>query len=100
MKVLQEIEAGARIASVARAHGIGDKTIYAWRERYQGMTKSDLAQMRALLAGARRYDPRDLLGEGASDDRGNGDPIISGWELVGGRSRHRHVRAKKRTPTR
>jgi putative transposase len=42
IKVLGEIEAGASIASVSRTHGISDQTIYKWRERYQGMTKSDL----------------------------------------------------------
>lgn len=54
VKVLQEIDAGASIASVARAHGISDQTIYAWRERYQGMTKSDLTAMRALQDENRR----------------------------------------------
>ncbi len=48
LKVLGEIEAGASIASVARTHGISDQTIYVWREKYQGMAKSDLTAMRAL----------------------------------------------------
>jgi len=54
LKVLGEIEAGASIASVARGHGISDQTIYAWRERYQGMSKSDLTAMRALQDENRR----------------------------------------------
>ncbi|MBI5707743.1 MAG: transposase [Armatimonadetes bacterium] len=36
IKVLQEIEAGASIASVARSHGITEQTLYRWRERYGG----------------------------------------------------------------
>ena len=36
LKVLGEIDAGASIASVGRAHGISAQTIYQWRERYQG----------------------------------------------------------------
>lgn len=52
--VLKEIEGGASIASVARAHGITDQTIYRWRERYAGMTKSDLLEMRALQEENRR----------------------------------------------
>lgn len=48
IKVLGEIEAGASIASVARAHGITDQTIYRWREKYAGMTKSDLSELKAL----------------------------------------------------
>jgi len=48
LKVLGEIDAGASIASVARAHGITDQTIYRWRERYAGMSKSELAELKAL----------------------------------------------------
>ncbi|WKZ79898.1 MAG: transposase [Fimbriimonadaceae bacterium] len=34
IKVLQEIDAGASIASVARSHGITEQTLYRWRERH------------------------------------------------------------------
>lgn len=47
-KVLGEINSGASITSLARSHGISDQTIYKWRERYQGMSKSELTQLRAL----------------------------------------------------
>ena len=48
LKVLKEIDAGASIASVGRAHGIGVQTIYEWRKRYAGMSKSELAELKAL----------------------------------------------------
>ena len=48
LKVLKEIEGGATIASVARAHGITDQTIYRWRERYGGMQSSELKELREL----------------------------------------------------
>jgi putative transposase len=54
VKVLQEIEAGASIAGVARSHGITEHTLYRWRERYGGMTKSELAELRALQEENRR----------------------------------------------
>jgi putative transposase len=54
IKVLGEIEAGASIASVARAHGITDQTIYRWREKYAGTTKSDLSELKALQEENRR----------------------------------------------
>lgn len=54
LKVLKEIEAGATIASVARAHGIAAETLYRWRERYAGMSKSELAQLKALEMENRR----------------------------------------------
>jgi len=46
--ILKEIEAGASMASVARAHGVSDQTIYRWREKYAGMSGSELAELRAL----------------------------------------------------
>lgn len=46
--ILKEIEAGASIASVARAHGITDQTIYRWRDKYGGMTRNELAELKAL----------------------------------------------------
>ena len=54
LKVLGEIDAGASIASVGGAHGISAQTIYRWRERYQGMTKNELTQMRSLQEENRR----------------------------------------------
>jgi putative transposase len=50
LKVLKEIEAGATIASVARAHGITDQTIYRWREKYGGMQSDELRRLRELEA--------------------------------------------------
>lgn len=46
--ILKEIEAGSSMASVARAHGVSDQTIYRWREKYAGMSGSELAELRAL----------------------------------------------------
>jgi len=54
IKVLHQIEAGASVASVAREHGISEQTLYRWRERYGGMTQSELRQLRALQEENRR----------------------------------------------
>ena len=48
LKVLREIDDGARIASVRRAHGVGVQTIYGWRKRFAGMSGSKLAELKAL----------------------------------------------------
>ena len=50
LKVLKEIDNGASIASVARAHGITDQTIYRWRDKYAGMSGTELQELRALAA--------------------------------------------------
>jgi putative transposase len=52
--VLKEIDGGASMASVSRAHGIGVQTIYAWRKRYAGMSQTELAEFKALQAENRR----------------------------------------------
>lgn len=54
IKVLQELDGGASIASLARLHGITDQTIYRWRERYGGISKSELAQLKTLQEENRR----------------------------------------------
>ena len=48
LKVLKEIEGGASVASVSRTHGISEQTIYRWREKYAGMSGSDLHELREL----------------------------------------------------
>lgn len=50
LKVLKEIEGGATIASVARAHAVTDQTIYRWREKYAGMQATELKELRELQA--------------------------------------------------
>jgi putative transposase len=46
--VLKEIDNGASMAGVARSHGIGIQTIYAWKKRFAGMSQSELAELKAL----------------------------------------------------
>lgn len=54
LKVLKEIDAGATIASVARANGVNVQTLYQWRRRYAGMGASELAEFKALQEENRR----------------------------------------------
>ena len=48
VKVLQEIDAGASIASVARRHGITDQTYYRWKAKYGGMELSELQRLKQV----------------------------------------------------
>jgi putative transposase len=66
LKVLGEIDAGASIASVGRAHGISAQTIYQWREKYAGMTKSELTALRSLQDENRRL--KSLVAELSLDN--------------------------------
>ena len=48
LSVLKEVADGATIGATCRKHGIAEPTFYRWREKYQGMEKSDLTRLRAL----------------------------------------------------
>lgn len=48
LKVLQEVESSGNAAGVAREHGVSVQTVYRWRDRFGGMTKSELAELKAL----------------------------------------------------
>ena len=46
--VLKEYEMGIPAADLARKHGIGESTIYAWQAKYAGMEVADLKRLRQL----------------------------------------------------
>lgn len=54
LRVLKEVEGGATMAAVARSHGVNVQTISRWRERFQGMTKSELVELRRIQDENRR----------------------------------------------
>lgn len=46
--VLQEVESGISVAEVGRKHGVSVAAIYNWRNKYAGMTESDLKRLKLL----------------------------------------------------
>ncbi len=46
--VLKEYAAGMPAVDLARKHGIGESTIYAWQAKYAGMDVADLKRLRQL----------------------------------------------------
>ena len=52
LKLLHEIElhlaGGADVATACRSAGISDATYYNWRKRFGSMSRSDLAEKKAL----------------------------------------------------
>lgn len=46
--ILQELEAGAKIAELCRRHGVADATIHRWRRKYGGLQVSDARRLKAL----------------------------------------------------
>lgn len=46
--ILQEVEAGIKVADVCRKHGISNATYYAWKTKYEGMSIPDVKKMKSL----------------------------------------------------
>lgn len=48
LNVLKEYEAGVAAIDLARKHGIGESTIYAWNAKFAGMEVTELKRLRQL----------------------------------------------------
>lgn len=61
IRVLDQIEAGTPIEDVCREHGVVEATIYRWRKKYGGMSRSELSRVKKLEADNARL--KKLLAE-------------------------------------
>ena len=48
IKILQEGQAGAKVADLCRQHGISQPTYYLWKSKYANMTVSEAKRLKAL----------------------------------------------------
>jgi putative transposase len=48
VKILHEVEAGAKVSEVARRHGVSEMTSHRWRRKYGGLSVSEARRLRAL----------------------------------------------------
>ena len=48
INVLKEYEAGAKMADLARRHGVAENTLYRWKSKYGGMEVSEAKRLKEL----------------------------------------------------
>ena len=48
IKILRQVEAGQKVQSVCREHGISETTYHRWKSKYGGMTVSDAKRLKQL----------------------------------------------------
>jgi putative transposase len=48
--MLKQHEQGIKVADIARANGISDKTFYRWKSKYGGMDANELKRVKELEA--------------------------------------------------
>ena len=46
--VLQEWDAGAKIADLVRRHGVTEQTLYRWKKKYGGLQGSEAKRLKGL----------------------------------------------------
>ena len=78
--VLQQMEAGRKVAELAREVGVSEATLYTWKSKYGGMDVSEARRLRALEEENRRL--KQLVAD-LSLDREALKVVIrkNGWSL-------------------
>jgi len=78
--VLKQMEAGRKVAEVAREVGVSEATLYTWKSKYGGMEVNEARRLRALEEENRRL--KQLVAD-LSLDREALQVVIrkNGWSL-------------------
>jgi putative transposase len=48
VKILKEVEDGAKVKDIARKYGISEGTYFRWKSKYGDMTKQEILRLRNL----------------------------------------------------
>lgn len=46
--ILQEWDAGGKVADLVRRHGVTEQTLYRWKKKYGGLQVNDARRLKAL----------------------------------------------------
>ena len=75
--VLQEHEAGAKTADLARKHGVSEATLYNWKAKYGGLDVSEARRLKALEEENRKL--KKLLAEAMLDTAALKELLAKKW---------------------
>ncbi len=68
IKVLKEVEAGAKVQEIVRRLGVTETTFYRWKAKYGGLEVSEAKRLRALEDENRRL--KTLVADLTLDNQG------------------------------
>ena len=77
IKVLKELEAGAKLEEVARRLGVSEATIYRWRAKFGGLEVNEAKRLRALEDENRRL--KTMVADQALDIQGLKHLLSKKW---------------------
>ena len=77
IKVLKEVEAGAKVQDVVRRLGITETTFYRWKAKFGGLEVSDAKHLRALEDENRRL--KTMVADQALDIQGLKHLLSKKW---------------------
>lgn len=77
ISVLKESEAGMKTSELCRKHGISETTFYKWKDKFGGMTVSDVKRLRALEEENRRL--KQIVADQALDIRALKEISSKNW---------------------
>ena len=75
--ILKEAEGGAKVAALAREHGVSTATIYTWRSKYGGLEVNEAKRLRELEEENRKL--KQMVAEQALDIRALKSVVGKKW---------------------
>lgn len=48
LEIIKEYQSGVNAIEISRKHGIAKTTLYGWNKQYQGMSLSDVSELKIL----------------------------------------------------
>lgn len=75
--ILKEHAAGEPTGALCRRHGISEQTLYRWKQKYDGLEKTDLKRLKALEEENARL--KRLVAEQALDNQALKELLRKNW---------------------